>query len=175
MDPRNHVTLEPDPVWPDRYEAERKRVREASGDRLLSVFHVGSTAIPDLPGKPALDVIAVYEDEGSLSAAAEALTDGGAYERERDSTVLVRWDDEYVVFVKMHTRDDEKVRNQLAFRECLRENPDARREYERVKREAAAEHPEDLEAYTKAKSDVVSSILERARDEGYYERLPEFA
>lgn len=173
MDLRNSVTLEPDPVWPDRYEAERERILEASGDQLLGVFHVGSTAIPDVLGKPALDVIAVYEDDASLDAAADVLTDD-AYERESDSTVVIRWGDEYAVFIKMHTRDDEKVRNQLVFKEYLCENADARREYARVKREAAEDHPEDLEAYTKAKADVVSSILERARDEGYDDRLPEF-
>jgi GrpB-like predicted nucleotidyltransferase (UPF0157 family) len=174
MDLRNSVTLEPDPVWPDRYEAERKRVLEASGDQLLGVFHVGSTAIPEVPGKPTLDVIAVYEDDESLDAAADALTDDDAYERESDSTVVTRWGEEYAVFVKLHTRDDEKVRNQLVFKEYLCENVDARHEYARVKREAAEEHPKDLEAYTKAKSDVVSSILARARDEGYGDRLPAF-
>ena len=174
MDLRNSVTLESDPVWPDRYEAERERVMEASGDQLLGVFHIGSTAIPEVPGKPTLDVIAVYEDDASLDAAADALTDDDAYERESDSTVVIRWGDEYAVFVKLHTRDDEKVRNQLVFKDYLCKNADARRKYARVKREAAEDHPEDLEAYTKAKAAVVNSILERARDEGYDDRLPEF-
>lgn len=122
-----------------------------------------------------MDAIAVYEDEDSMYAAAETLAENGEYEREPDSSVVVRWDEEYATFVKFHTRDDEKVRNQLMFRDYLRENPDARREYARVKRTAAEEHPEDLETYTKAKWDVVSSILERARREGYDEQLPEFA
>lgn len=109
-----------------------------------------------------------------MYAATEVLTDGGSYEREPDSTVVVRWADEHAVFVKMHTRDDEKVRNQLAFREYLRANPEARREYERVKREAATEHPNDRKAYTRNRSAVTRSIVERARTEGYYEDLPEF-
>jgi GrpB-like predicted nucleotidyltransferase (UPF0157 family) len=66
------------------------------------------------------------------------------------------------------------VRNQLIFREYLCENSEARRKYERVKREAIAEHPRDQKAYTQAKSEVVKSLLERARDQGYAERLPEF-
>jgi len=54
MDLRERITLLPDPVWTDRYEAERERVRDASDEGLLGVFHVGSTAVPDLAGKPAL-------------------------------------------------------------------------------------------------------------------------
>lgn len=166
----------PDPVWTDQYEAERERIQEASGDQLLGVFHVGSTAISDLPGKPALDVIAVFTDHESMRAAADPLTEEG-YELEHDEpdcVVVIHWGDDRAVFIKMHTRDDQKVRNQLLFRAYLRENSEARREYERVKREAAAEHSEDPEAYTQAKDDVVRSLLERAREEGYAEGLPEF-
>ncbi|WP_181813888.1 GrpB family protein [Halopelagius longus] len=172
MKDRN-VTFESDPYWPERYEDERERLLEVAGDRLLGVFHVGSTAIRDLPGKPALDIVAVYTDEESVQTAAEKLDEREGYERESDSTV-VRWEDEYAVFVKLHAQDDQRVRNQLVFREYLRENPDARNEYERIKRTALEEHPEDLETYTKAKSEVVASILERARKEGYEERLPGF-
>jgi len=169
-----NVTLTSDPYWPDRYETESERVKDASDSRLLDVFHVGSTAIPDVPGKPALDIIAVYENEDAMETAIEQLTDDDRYEQEGDSTVLIRWADEYAVFVKMHTRNDEKVRSQLLFRDYLRENSDARAEYTRVKQEAAENHPEDLEAYTKAKSETVQSILEQAQEEGYAKRLPDF-
>jgi GrpB-like predicted nucleotidyltransferase (UPF0157 family) len=175
MDYRNSVTLDSDPVWPDRYEETQQHIRSASSELLLGVYHVGSTAIRDVPGKPILDIIAVYEDDDSLAAAAEALTDEDAYEPEEDSSVLIRSEENYAVFVKFHTEDDEKVRNQLAFRDYLRENPEARNEYAHVKRAAADEHPEDLEAYTQAKSDFISSILKRARDDGYFQDLPEFA
>ncbi|PSQ17501.1 hypothetical protein BRD00_07295 [Halobacteriales archaeon QS_8_69_26] len=179
MDPKEDVWLEPDPLWTDRYETERERVEEASDDGLLGVFHVGSTAIPDVPGKPTLDVIAVYEDYGSMRAAAEALAEGDhvieADDEDEESMVVIDWGDEEAVFVKMHTRDDVKVRNQLVFRDYLRENEDARREYERVKREAVEEHGDDHHAYTKAKTDLVMSIIERAHDEGYDDRVPEFA
>lgn len=177
MDLRERITLEPDPVWTDRYEDERERILDASGDQLLGVFHVGSTAIPDLPGKPALDVLAVFTGYGPMRATAECLVNDGyeLVQDEPDAILVIEWGDDRAVFVKMHTRDDERVRNQLLFREYLRENSGARREYERVKREAVAEHPEDPQAYTLAKAEVISSLLDRARDQGYADRLPEFA
>jgi len=170
------IHLEPDPVWTERYEAERERVEAASGDQLLGVFHVGSTAIPDLPGKPALDVLAVYETGAAMRGAAETLAEG-AFEltADEDETILViRWEQDSAVFVKMHLAGDEKATNQLLFREYLREHPAARREYEAVKREAAEQHPDDPQAYTQAKSEVVRSLLSAAREAGYDERLPPF-
>jgi len=69
-----NVTFTADPYWPHRYEAERERIQDVSDDRSLGVFHVGSTAIPDVPGKPALDIVAVYDDEESMVTAIERLT-----------------------------------------------------------------------------------------------------
>lgn len=175
MDATDDIELRPDPVYTARFEKERDRMQEAVGDGLLGVFHVGSTAIPDLPGKPALDVLTVFTDEKSMTTAAAVLDDAGYDLSEgEDAAVAIDWREDYVVFVKMHSRGDERARNQLLFREYLRENSEARREYEQVKRAAADEHGSDHAAYTKAKSTVVASLLERAREEGYAERLPEF-
>lgn len=169
------VSFVEDPYWPDRFAAERERVRSVSGEGLLGVFHVGSTAIEDVPGKPALDVIAVYEDETALEAAAERLVAEEGFERPGEGEVAIRWEDDWAVFVKLHTRDDHKVRAQVAVRDYLRDHPEAREEYVAVKREALEDHPDDLEAYTEAKGEVVSDLFERAREAGYLEELPEFA
>lgn len=177
MSLKEEIQLEPDPVWTDKFETESDRVTAASGEGLLGVFHVGSTAIPDVPGKPALDVLAVYEDSDSMAAAASRLAeeDFELTRQSAEATLLIRWEGESAVFVKMHCPDDQKVRNQLLFTEYLCDHPEARREYEAVKRRAAENHPEDPQAYTEAKADVVQSLLEDARAAGYADRLPEFA
>lgn len=171
------ITFESEPVWFDRYEEERERIRNHAKDGLLGIFHVGSTAIPDLAGKTVLDVIAVFTDYESMRAAADTLV-GGNYELgfdKPDYIVLTREGDDYAVFVKIHTQDDQKVRNQLIFREYLRENPEARQEYERVKRKAASEHLQDQETYNKAKSKAIKILMRQAHRRGYAEDLPEFA
>jgi GrpB-like predicted nucleotidyltransferase (UPF0157 family) len=176
MDPREQVRFEPDPVWTDRYERERERIEAASGDGLLGVFHVGSTAIEGVPGKPELDVLAVYGAYEPMRAAAEDLADEG-FELSTDDgecIVLSRWEDGRAVFLKLHVQGDERVRNQLLFREYLRETAEARRAYEQTKREAAAAHREDPQAYIGAKTDTVGSLLADAREAGYDEELPSF-
>ena len=176
MDPREDVQLEPDPVWTDRYEREREHIEAASGEELLGVFHVGSTAIQGVPGKPELDVLAVYGAYEPMREAAEDIADGG-FELSTDDgecIVLSRWDGESAVFLKLHVQGDKRVSNQLLFREYLRENADARHAYETTKREAAATHREDPRAYIGAKTETVSSLLADARAAGYAERLPSF-
>jgi len=46
--------LRSDPVWTDRHETVRERIEETASAGLVDVFHVGSTAIEDVAGKPAL-------------------------------------------------------------------------------------------------------------------------
>lgn len=178
MDPKEDgITLERDPVWNDRYKSERDRVKAASDEGLLDVFHIGSTAIPGVPGKPMLDVMPVYTDCEAMRAAADRLVDK-EFELEHDGPdclVVLRREEEYLVAIRMHPIDADQWRPMLIFREYLTENPDAREEYARVKREAADEHPDDMGAYTQAKTEVVRSLMKKARDAGYEERLPPFA
>jgi GrpB-like predicted nucleotidyltransferase (UPF0157 family) len=164
-----------DPAWRERFEQVRDRVRTAARDGLLGVFHVGSTAVEDLAAKPVVDVLAVFADYDAARETADAMV-AGEYDRQRDDPdwlVLSRTDGQSVV-VHFRPREVDRWRDQLVFREYLRENPDARAEYEAEKRAAAADHPDDVGAYTDAKNETIRELEARAYEEGYGERVPEF-
>lgn len=167
------VSLQSDVYWPDRFEAVRDDIFEELADPPLACYHVGSTAIPDIPGKAALDVIVLFADETAMEAAAESFVATGEYERPEEGTVVIRWHDEWAVFLKLYTPGDDRVAGQLAFREYLLDHPRERRRYAEIKRSAADEHADDLEAYTQAKGEFVAEILDDARQAGYFDALPE--
>ena len=49
----------PDPEWPQRFQDEAARLRTViPGDLLIGLDHIGSTAIPGIPAKPIIDVLA---------------------------------------------------------------------------------------------------------------------
>lgn len=51
-------------AWPDRFAYCARLVRDALGDCAVRVDHIGSTAVPGLPGRPQLDVqVSVAEPE----------------------------------------------------------------------------------------------------------------
>lgn len=173
----SELALRPhDPEWADRFRDERERIRRIAPDDLFGVFHIGSTAVPDLAAKPVIDALAVYADESAMRAAAEEFETEG-YVRKRDDAdwqVLNRFG-EMTVVLHLRPRDADTWRDQLVFREFLRDSQEARAEYERAKREALENHPDDVDAYTDAKEATIEALTERARDEGYGDRLPEFA
>lgn len=50
------------PDAPDRFAAEATRIREALSDLVLDIAHVGSSAVPGLPGKPTIDLLVGVRD-----------------------------------------------------------------------------------------------------------------
>ncbi len=51
-----------DPEWAGQYEEEARHLREVFGADLVSLHHVGSTAVPGIRAKPIIDIVIVLVD-----------------------------------------------------------------------------------------------------------------
>ncbi|HEY2276909.1 MAG TPA: GrpB family protein [Streptosporangiaceae bacterium] len=51
-----------DPAWAGQFAAVSARLRQALGDQVISVEHVGSTSVPGLAAKPIIDIDLSIED-----------------------------------------------------------------------------------------------------------------
>src|SRR5215472_174176 len=69
------VIIEPyDSTWPTRFESERRLLAPVLAPWLVGpIEHIGSTAVPGLPAKPVIDIMAAVRDLPSSTAAIEAL------------------------------------------------------------------------------------------------------
>lgn len=184
-----YVQFEPhDPAWFDRFERVAARVETVLDAGLRNVYHVGSTAVPDLPAKPTLDAVAVFDDRSTMATGRDLLIDAG-YEIHRDDPewiVLVRSPDRdtaaapavadsFDVCLHLRPFDHRAWCDQVVFREYLRDDVRARATYDRAKRAAAESHPDDVDAYVDAKEATIRSLVEEAYDRGYVEVLPRAA
>ena len=123
--------------WKKDFEDIRRELQNALGDLALRIEHVGSTSVPGLSAKPIIDIDVVIENNALLGDAIEALGRIG-YIHEGD--------------LKRH----------LGFRDWLRSHPEDVREYSRIKEEAAALYPHDIDGYIQHKSPVIEEIYRRA-------------
>lgn len=157
-----------DPAWPAMYEAEAARLREALPLGLILVMeHFGSTAIPGLIAKPVIDILvavpSVEEARRLAVAPMEAL--GYAFwadNPKRDRLFFVKGLPPSAPHRTHHvhmTEPDGEMWRRLAFRDHLRRHPGEAARYAALKRELAARHREDREAYTEAKSAYVEAVL----------------
>lgn len=155
-----------DPEWREVFETEGIEVLEALGDSCRDVAHIGSTAVEGMVARPIVDIMAGVD---ALEAAAERvvgfqtaeyayLGDAGIsnrlFFRKREARRVDVW---VVLYQGDHWRDN------ILFRDYLREHPDEADRYAERKRDLVAS-AEDAEAYDEAKGEVIASILKRARE-----------
>ena len=159
-----------DPNWPQRYLAERALVLQAIDPPFLAIEHVGSTAVPGLPAKPIVDMMAAVAVIGDGVAAIEALTTLGYQLIETgmpDRLFLRKHDRARACSFHLHIVDYASwpERNERLLRDYLRAHPEAARAYGALKQQLAVAHAHNSLAYTKAKTAFIQSIVDRARDE----------
>ena len=154
-----------DPAWPALFEKEGTRIITALGGRVVSIEHVGSTAVPGLAAKPRIDILLVLADTADEAAYVPALEAAGYVLRIREP----EWH-EHRVFkgpetdVNLHcfSVGCPEIQRMLAFRDRLRSNEEDRLLYERTKLGLAARTWKYVQEYADAKTAVVEEILSRA-------------
>jgi GrpB-like predicted nucleotidyltransferase (UPF0157 family) len=64
-----------DPSWPSQFSRLEARVRQALGDRVLMLEHVGSASIQGLSAKPIIDMVLVVSDSADEDSRLPQLED----------------------------------------------------------------------------------------------------
>jgi GrpB-like predicted nucleotidyltransferase (UPF0157 family) len=148
-----------DPGWPELFEEERRRLRPLLPG--AEIHHIGSTAVPGMPAKPVIDIMALVED---LDGPVRRLVEHGYEFPEAFNAALShrRWLCRPSAAHRTHHLHlvDERAEldRRLRFRDRLRADADLAGEYARLKRELAARFRDDREAYTEAKQAFVERV-----------------
>jgi GrpB-like predicted nucleotidyltransferase (UPF0157 family) len=166
--PRTGIeVVDADPSWPEDYARLAVRIREALGEQVLGLAHVGSTAVPGLAAKPVIDVDLTVADSADEAAWLPALEGAGF-------VLVVRepWWQEHRALVHDDPRCNvhvfsldaaEPVRH-LLFREWLREHPEDLELYAAAKAGAAEQANaagENVMEYNARKEPVIHAIYDR--------------
>ena len=163
-----------DPRWPELFEAEAGRIRQALGPLAVRIDHHGSTAVPGLAAKAIIDIQVSVPNLQPLDAFGPPLEAiGYLHVPHADDAFCpffhrpADWPHTHHVHVVESGGGEE--RRTLAFRDYLRAHADAAREYERLKRTLAAQSiatdRESREAYARAKADFIGRIVATALSE----------
>jgi GrpB-like predicted nucleotidyltransferase (UPF0157 family) len=161
------VALVPyDPQWPASFAAERERLLALFPEQLLEVQHFGSTAIPGMPAKPIIDLLAGVESMAVADALVTPLVSSGYTTSAEFNATLVdrRWFMRWAEGRRTHhlhvvVHGGLEWRRRLRFRDVLRSDAGLAHRYAMLKTELAAKHRSDREAYTRAKSGFVLGII----------------
>jgi GrpB-like predicted nucleotidyltransferase (UPF0157 family) len=167
------VIVEYDPRWSLMFEEEAARVTSVlSGNLVVRIDHIGSTAVPGLVAKPVIDLLVrVHSLVEAKQVAVSPLEELG----------YVYWfdnpDPQRMFFVKglppnsprthhIHIVESNSILlERLLFRDYLREHPDEVLRYAQLKQYLAEQFPTDREAYTSGKTEYIQSVMQKVRQE----------
>ena len=165
IEKRNIRIVDYNPLWPEKYAEHAKIIKTALGDKVLLLEHVGSTSVPELAAKPIIDIDVVVADSSDESSYLPALEAVGYVLRVREPD----WYEhrmfrtlELDVHIHVFSPASSEVEHHLIFRDWLRKNAEDRQAYESVKRKLSTEDWEEMNAYARAKTEVIKNILIRA-------------
>ncbi|GAB3512002.1 GrpB family protein [Spirosoma knui] len=160
--PIHPVTIEPyNPDWPKRAQWETGRLSEALRSNLLTVEHIGSTAIPGLAAKPIIDLMPIVNQLDLLDQQRPIL-EGFGYEwygehgiSQRRFCILPGPSGTSAVHLHIFPSTSVDIDRHVAFRDYLRSHPTVAQAYQEEKLRAAKLHPFDSLAYNQEKADWV--------------------
>jgi GrpB-like predicted nucleotidyltransferase (UPF0157 family) len=165
--------LDYDPAWVAMFERERARVQDVLGPIVVTVEHVGSTAVPGLAAKPIIDLLVGVR---SLPEARDRCVEPLEALRYRYMAEYESWLPQEMLFRKgvpgpwthhAHLMEPSCPRWEefTLIRDYLRRHQEMASAYADLKRALALVFEDDIAGYRNAKAPFIDAVMARARAE----------
>jgi GrpB-like predicted nucleotidyltransferase (UPF0157 family) len=140
------VVSDYDPAWPAMFEHERTSLLAALDPFMLTIEHIGSTAVPGLAAKPIIDLQAsmrcLAEAQSRCVEPLQALgyTNLPQYEAWLPGELFFRkaLAGPWTHYLHILQAEDPRWQDRVLFRDYLRNHPEAAATYAKLKRDLAA-------------------------------------
>lgn len=157
------------PQWEQEFIKIKKEIESCLGPLALSIEHVGSTSVKGLAAKPIIDLDVVINDQSLLNDVIQRLGSIG-YIYEGNLGIEGREAFKYKSKPHLMThhlyvcpKDSKELYRHITFRNYLRNHPEARKAYSKIKKEAALLFPNSIEQYIEYKSTCINEIYKKCK------------
>ncbi len=148
------ILVEHNKEWSKLYKAQTKLIKKKLGIKCTGTYHIGATAIKDMPARPMIDILVVLSDERAVHGLFEM-----GYKPAADGSYILHTDDMDYSVRLANLKDYQAVAPYLAIPFYLSDNKEAVAEFAQKKRELAAQFEHDPDAYQDAKKQLLDDIL----------------
>jgi GrpB-like predicted nucleotidyltransferase (UPF0157 family)/RimJ/RimL family protein N-acetyltransferase len=167
-DPRKVEVVSYDPEWPKFYKQESQLLQKVLGNHLKEIYQIGSTAIPNMPAKPVIDIMLVCENLDAIDDIIQKLNTLGYYNIRRQiiphRSFFVRRKDEKMSFhLHIHERGSPQLKRHVNFRDYMIAHPLDAKRYAELKMKLAEQFCDDMNSYVFGKDKLVQEIDTKAK------------
>lgn len=153
--------------WKTDFDTIKQYLLTAVKDIVISIEHIGSTSVEGLSAKPIIDIDIVIKDYSVFDTVVEKLASLG-YIHEGNLGIKDREAFDYkgnTDLPKHHLyvcpQFSAELHRHIAFRDYLRNNPEAMQKYSKVKEEGARLFPDSIDDYIAYKSPCIEEIYRK--------------
>lgn len=150
--------------WKNDFEIIRQHLLTTVKDTVISIEHIGSTSVEGLSAKPIIDIDIVIKDYSVFDKVVERLATLG-YAHEGNLGIKDREAFDYrgnTDLPKHHLyvcpEFSAELCRHIAFRDYLRNHPEAVTQYSKIKEEGARNFPDSIDDYIKYKTPCIEKI-----------------
>jgi GrpB-like predicted nucleotidyltransferase (UPF0157 family) len=165
---RKVEVVPPDPKWQEMFKAESNRVRDALGENVVAVHHIGSTAILRIYAKPIIDLLVETKDITKVDGQDTSMESLG-YEVMGEFGIsgrrYFRKDNQEGIrthHIHIFTVGSDQVKRHLAFRDYMIAHPENAQNYSELKRSLARKYPTNIDGYMDGKDEFIRDIDKKA-------------
>ena len=158
------VVIPYDEAWKLAFEKIKDEIKEAIGDLIIGIEHIGSTSVEGMSAKPCIDIDVIIEDYSVFQAVVSRLKTIG-YIHEGDLGIKNR--EAFKYSGKEHLQKhhlyvcpkySEELHRHITFRNFLLSNPTAAKKYSLIKEKAAELFQNDIDGYIEYKSSCIEEL-----------------
>lgn len=167
MQTKRVVVVPYEEAWKTAFEKIKNEIEAEIGDLVLGIEHVGSTSVEGMSAKPCIDMDVIIKDYSVFDEIVGKLGAIG-YIHEGDLGIRNREAFKYTNkphLMKHHLyvcpQDSEELHRHIRFRDFLRQNIEAVKEYSLVKEKAAELYPNDIDQYIAYKSPCIEELYKK--------------
>ena len=150
--------------WINLYEDEKTNLLDKLNKYNISLYHIGSTAIPNIYSKDIIDIILEINESDDFDSIMDILNvEWELRWKEDDRAFLVKGygDNGFQAKVyHLHVRRKGDI-EEVKFRDILTENPKIAKQYERLKLDLELTYKYDREGYTTVKTKFIKDTIEK--------------
>jgi GrpB-like predicted nucleotidyltransferase (UPF0157 family)/GNAT superfamily N-acetyltransferase len=166
--PRKVEIVPYDTIWPELFEQESCQIRRVLSNHLREIYHIGSTAIPNMPAKPVIDIMLVCENLDFIDVIIEKLNSLNYFNIRRQIiphfSFFTRRQDEQISFhLHIHERGSPQIKRHVDFRDYVISHPNTAHAYATLKIKLAEKFPDNISAYVFGKDKLVQEIDAKAK------------
>lgn len=152
--------------WVNEFQKLKIYFQQILGDSIISIEHVGSTAVCGLAAKPIIDIDVIIKNYSNFTEVKSKLKKYGYY-YEGDLGIKDRHAFRYnkSIFMAHHLyvcpKYSKELKRHILFRNYLRSHEEDMKKYAETKLKGASIYPENIEKYMKYKENIINEIYRK--------------